>query len=121
MSVNNKHILVVEDDSILGKIYVEILEYEGHRVTWIQDGRLALYTLRSLNPDLVLLDLHLPNVSGAEILASIRQDERLNEVKVVISTADGLQAQNLKETADLVLLKPVGYEQLAGLCNELFG
>ena len=121
MSTEKKHVFIVEDDAILGKIYTEILEFEGHHITWVQDGKVALQALQDQAlPDLILLDLHLPGMSGKEVLAVLQQDVRFAQVKIVIATADGFQAKELKNSVDMVLLKPISYEQLIQLCQRLF-
>jgi CheY-like chemotaxis protein len=121
MSTHKKQIVVVEDDNVLGRIYTEILQSAGHIVTWLHDGQVALDTIQSQTPpDLILLDLHLPTISGSQILSTLRQDDRFADVRIVIATADGFQAKELENLADLVLLKPISYEQLTHLCQQLF-
>ena len=121
MATGNKHIFIIEDDAILGKIYTEILEFEGHQISWAQDGQEALDTLRKQTPpDLILLDLHLPGLSGREVLTTLQKDDRFAQVKIVIATADGFQAKELEYSVDMVLLKPISYEQLVLLCHQLF-
>ncbi len=121
MATGTKHIFIIEDDAILGKIYTEILEFEGHQISWVQDGQEALDTLKKQTPpDLILLDLHLPGLSGREVLTTLQKDARFAQVKVVIATADGFQAKELEYSVDMVLLKPISYEQLVLLCHQLF-
>lgn len=83
------------------------------------DGRLALERLAEVVPNLVVLDLHLPYVSGVDILHQIRADERLADTQVFITTADPLIAESLRFEADLVLLKPVSFHQLRNLSSRL--
>jgi CheY-like chemotaxis protein len=66
-----------------------------------------------------VLDLHLPEVSGSEILAAIRANASLAHTKVVLATADHLTAESLREDADLVLLKPISFKQLRDLSGRL--
>ncbi len=61
----------------------------------------------ALAPALIILDLHLPHVSGGEILHQIRQDEKLAKAHVVVTTADSVQAAAVQDEADLVLIKPI--------------
>lgn len=109
-------VLVVEDDASLGPLYVEILEIlHGWQAEWIDDGSQAEARLAALVPDIILLDLHLPGVSGEQLFRSIRRDARFKETKLVILSADGIRAKELEARADLVLLKPVGHQKLAEL------
>lgn len=109
-------VLVVEDDAILGPLYVEVLQYEhAWQVEWVSDGIAADARLSEITPDLLLLDLHLPGMSGRQLFQKIRADARLDQMKVAILTADGLRAKELEGAADLVLLKPVSHQKLQTL------
>jgi len=63
----------------------------------------------------VVLDLHIPLASGAEILRQIRADARLDKTRVIVATADSRVPDVLREQADLVLIKPVSFSQLRDL------
>ena len=114
-------VILVEDDFELGKLFQEVLEMGGLKVEWIQDGRLALQRLANVTPEILVLDLHLPEVSGMDILQFIRQDERFAYMRIAVVTADGLRAQMIEDQVDLVMLKPVGMNQLLGLVKRLTG
>lgn len=66
------HILIVEDDVSVGNLVEEALTGKGHRVTRAYSGTEALYALNAARPDLVLLDLILPGLSGEQVLARIK-------------------------------------------------
>jgi CheY-like chemotaxis protein len=83
-----------------------ILEHDGFNVESVLDGQLALTRLAVIKPIVVVLDLHLPNISGQEILRNIRSDERLAKTLVVAITADLSAAEEVRAEADLVLTKP---------------
>ena len=68
---------------------------------------------------MVVLDLHLPNVSGKDILKAIRNDTRLSKTRVIIVSADAFQSEYLSEEVDLVLIKPVGFNQLREMASRL--
>jgi CheY-like chemotaxis protein len=114
-------VLIVEDAPEIGAIFAEILEMDDMKVEVIMDGALAMQWLASFTPDLILLDMHLPNVSGLEILAYIRGSERLKAVKVIAVTANALLAADLEEKADLTLLKPVTFDQISDLSRRILG
>lgn len=77
------HVLMIEDDPSIAEMYTVQLEHDGYRVTVASTGDIALSTLRGSRPDLVLLDLLLPDRSGFEVLAML--NERLpNHPPVVI-------------------------------------
>jgi CheY-like chemotaxis protein len=69
----NIHVLLVEDDASIGDMYRVQLEHDGYTVTVATTGELAFNTLSAGEPDLVLLDLLLPDRSGFEVLAAINE------------------------------------------------
>jgi DNA-binding response OmpR family regulator len=112
--------IVIEDEGSLADIYSEALRAAGFEVEVILGGLTALMRVASATPHLVVLDLHLPNVSGADILRQIRADERLASTHVIIATADMTMAENLRKDADEVLIKPVSFSQLRDLAKQRF-
>ena len=115
----NRHLaLIVEDDVELATIFADILQTADMAAQVISDGQKALDWLAKNVPDIVLLDMHLPHVSGRDILAAIRGDIRLTKTQVVIITADATLASALGNRADLVLLKPVSLDQVMNLASR---
>ena len=112
--------LIVEDDMDLGTIFAEAIKAAGYGTETIADGGQAAKRLEQVSPTLVILDLHLPNVSGRELLEQIRADERLTDTSVIVTTADGRQAEDLLETADFCLVKPISFTQLRDLASRLY-
>ena len=104
--------LIIEDDFDIGIIFAEALNMSGFDAEVITDGQVALNRLQEIKPDIVILDLHLPTISGAEILHYIRRSERLKNIRVVVATADPRMADSIRQEATLVLDKPVSYQQM---------
>lgn len=113
--------LVIEDDAPHANLFSEALQKAGFEIETIRDGQVALARLAEITPMLVVLDLHLPHVSGADILNFIRNDARLRKTRVVVASADPQMASMLREKADLVLIKPISYFQLKELAIRLRG
>ena len=67
------HILVVNDDTAVSMITEGILVNHGYRVTKVKDGRAALDFLKSVTPDLMLLDIQLPDMDGIQVIATMRE------------------------------------------------
>ena len=111
--------LIIEDDQDLAIIFAMALREAGFETQIVRAGDTALMWLASTTPDIVVLDLHLPRVSGQDIIRQIRADSRLAGTKVIIATADPRLAEVLQEEADLVLLKPIGFGQLRDLATRL--
>jgi CheY-like chemotaxis protein len=84
----------------------------------IQNGREALNRLSEVVPALVVLDLHLPEVAGKDIFEQIKADERLVKTRVMLATADPLLAESLRAEVNLVLLKPISFNQLRDLASR---
>ena len=111
-------VMIIEDDPQLSQIFSVALETQFD-IEAIGDGKTALERLDEAVPDIVVLDLHLPGSSGADILAKIRGEARLAHVKVILATADARQADLLTNEADIVLLKPVSPVQLRAMATRL--
>ena len=88
----DKNILVAEDDSNFRRVLKQLLESEGYRVIFAEDGREALDLFRSQQPDLVILDVMMPKMDGMEVCRRIREE---SSVPVLFLTARG-------ETDDLL-------------------
>ena len=104
--------LIIEDDPVLATIFAESLKLADCNPELIYNGNTALDRLSLTVPDLVLLDLHLPGVTGVQILRHIRADKRLKHTLVIIISADVVLIKNLQDEADLGLIKPVGVKEL---------
>jgi two-component system response regulator len=110
--------LIIEDDPQLSQIFAIALAAH-FQTEVIQDGLTALNRLAEVTPDVLVLDLHLPEVSGNKILDFICNEPRLGEARIILATADARQAEQLEEKADIVLLKPISPVQLRELAMRL--
>lgn len=117
--MNEALALIVEDDEDLHEVFRQALAAAGFATESALDGRAALEFLERIAPSVVILDLHLPFVSGETILKKIRSTPSLENVQVVITTADAAAAEFLRNQADLVLVKPISYIQLRDLTKRL--
>jgi len=111
--------LIVEDEQDLNEIFDEILCNGGLVTQLAHDGRQAMTMLETYTPDIILLDLNLPYVSGDEILKFIRSTDRLKHCKVMITSANAHIATELDDEADLILFKPVSVAQLMAFVQRL--
>ncbi len=117
--MNKVTALIIEDDPTLSTVFSQALQAAEYETAVVLDGKSALAWLEKSTPDIVVLDLHLPNVSGEEILATIRTTERLKHVKVIVASADAQMARFLEYEVDLVLIKPVSFHQIRLLSARL--
>lgn len=82
-----KKILVVDDEQVNVKMVAYILKSNGYDVVTAFNGKEGLALAKKEVPDLVLLDILMPGMDGFEVLARIRQEDRLKDVKIVMLTA----------------------------------
>ncbi len=82
--MGKKKILIVEDEHVLNEAYQLILKNEGYDVSVAYDGQQALEMVRDLEPDLILLDLRMPRVSGIEFLSKYDLQKKHPNVKVIV-------------------------------------
>jgi diguanylate cyclase (GGDEF)-like protein len=111
--------LIIDDDRDTVALFRHVLDVAGYHTEIILHGKVAVERLAVARPDIVLLDLNLPGVSGTDILHLIRSHEHLKGTRVVVITGYSHIALNLEEEAELVLIKPVNIEQLSTLVQRL--
>jgi len=103
-------ILVVEDSPVSLKLVASLLRGEGYKVQIASSAEQAWSTLRSLKPQLILVDLFLPGMSGLELTSKVKQDARLRDVTVVALTGCDMEGDEEKARAagcDGYLTKPI--------------
>ena len=112
--------LIIEDDEDLASIFAEALRGVGFEVEHVADGSVAQERLKNKEaPYLVLLDMHLPHVSGADLLMDMKNDERFKDTIIIITTADARMGETYSEKADFVMIKPISFVQLRDLTSRL--
>jgi len=109
---------IVEDYDDTANLFKWALEMAGYVVEVAKDGAVAQQRLSEIIPDLIILDIHMPHVSGDKLLQQIRSDERLVDTRVFLATADANMAAQLRDQAELVLLKPISVAQLKDLAER---
>jgi DNA-binding response OmpR family regulator len=111
--------LIIEDDPKLGTIYQTALRQAGYETDLDENGNYYRALLDARQPDLVILDLHLPFAFGGDILDEIRA--KYPDTIVAVVTADFIKAKTLTGKADHVLIKPVGVASLLRLAESVKG
>ncbi len=111
--------LIIEDDEDIAEIFNQALNNAGFETEVIYQGDAAQKRLGEVTPHVVVLDMHLPSVSGQVLLSQIRSDNRLLETIVLVATADAMIAELHREQADFVLVKPISFSQLRDLASRL--
>ena len=90
-----KRILVVDDRNELLHLMRRVLEDEQYQVSILQDGRDAFTQVKSMQPDLLILDLKLGDMSGQDILKQVKNDPATADVPVIVYTAAVLEADEV--------------------------
>ena len=87
MEPSKKKILLVEDDTALAAVYRSRLELEGFEINEVNNGEDALSAAISFHPDLILLDVMMPKISGFDVLDILRNTPETTNIRVVMLTA----------------------------------
>jgi phosphate regulon transcriptional regulator PhoB len=117
-----KRVLLVEDDKDIVELVRYNLEKEGYYFSSAADGATGLAQIRKTPPDLLVLDLMLPKISGLEICKEIRKDVSLNRLPILILTAKGEEADRvvgLELGADDYVTKPFSPRELVARIKAL--
>jgi two-component system cell cycle response regulator DivK len=105
-----KTVLVVEDNELNLKLFCDLLVAHGYRAEAVPDGREALARARAVHPDLIVMDIQLPHVSGVELIEEIRADATLGAIPIMAVTAyaaKGDEERIRQAGVDAYISKPV--------------
>jgi PAS domain S-box-containing protein len=117
------HILLVDDDPAILDIFSQILQAEGYQVSQASTGQEGLETTRQRHPDLVLLDVNLPDLNGVEVCRQIKADATLPDVFVVLFSGEATSTANkvngLTTGADEYIVKSLDTDELLARIRTL--
>jgi two-component system, cell cycle response regulator DivK len=118
-----KSILIVEDDELTMQLFNDLLEAHGYKPLASRGGAEALELARLHKPDLILMDIQLPDVSGLQVTQWIKEDEHLRHIPVIAITGLAMKEDEKKIRqggCESYLAKPFSVETfLETLCNHL--
>jgi len=106
----SKTILIVEDNELNMKLFRDLLEAHGYATVETRDGREALDLVRKHRPDLVIMDIQLPEISGLEITKQIKADNSLKSIPIVAVTAFAMKGDEdwvIQGGCDGYIAKPI--------------
>jgi two-component system cell cycle response regulator DivK len=95
-AATGKTVMVVEDNELNMKLFHDLLEAHGYRIVQTKDGMDVLRLAREHKPDLILMDIQLPEVSGLEVTRWIKEDEELRAIPVIAVTAFAMKGDEEK-------------------------
>lgn len=116
--MNNPLALIIEDTVELARLFARAIEMAGFDVMISHNAEDAIKILATCTPDLALIDLYLPDLSGEAVIQTICLNPRLSETYVIVTSADVRRARSLSDLVDLVLPKPVNFAQLRDIAKR---
>ena len=93
----SKKILLVDDSRTLLSILSDFLKLKGYECTTINDGRNAIFLMSEKNFDTVLLDLHMPEMDGTEVIDKLARNGKIADQKIILFTASNITDQQIGE------------------------
>jgi two-component system cell cycle response regulator DivK len=117
-----KRILIVEDHDLNMKLLNDLLEAHGYDILQAREGVMALHLARQHRPDLILMDIQLPDISGLEATRLLKEDEHTKAIPIVAVTAfamTGDKQRTLDSGCDAYVSKPIMVREFLRLVEEL--
>ena len=111
-------ILIVDDDQTMVKLLRTLLEMDGYEVFQIGLGSAVLAGIGTEQPDVVLMDIHLADANGLEILGTIRADANLSQQKVIMTSGLDMKIECVEQGANAFIQKPYTPDQLSAIINQ---
>jgi CheY-like chemotaxis protein len=124
MTFPEKTVLIIEDEADAAELFAEMMRVSGFRVRKTSSSTPALLMMTEERPDLVLLDIMMPEVSGLDILRQMRRDPSLANIPVVVVSAKSMPADikiGMEAGASTYLTKPVGFLELKEAVERALG
>ena len=119
-----KTILVVEDNELNMKLFHDLLDAHGYTTLQTRDGIEALEIARANHPDLILMDIQLPEVSGLEVTKWLKEDDNLRSIPVVAVTAFAMKGdeEKIREGGcEAYIAKPISVTQFLETVQRFLG
>jgi two-component system, cell cycle response regulator DivK len=119
-----KTILIVEDNELNMKLFHDLLEAHNYETLQTRDGNDALALAREHKPDLILMDIQLPGVSGLEVTRQIKADDELKSIPVVAVTAFAMKGDEdrIREGGcEAYIAKPIRIDELISTVQQFIG
>jgi two-component system cell cycle response regulator DivK len=122
--MSGQKILIVEDNELNMKLFHDLLEVHGYSTLQTKDGREALELARTHRPDLILMDIQLPEVSGLEVTKWIKADDELKTIPVIAVTAFAMKGDEEKIRSggcEAYIAKPISVNSFLDTIQKVLG
>ncbi len=119
-----KTVLIVEDNELNMKLFHDLLEAHGYDILETRDGMEALRIARDMRPDLILMDIQLPEVSGLEVTKWIKEDDNLRSIPVIAVTAFAMKGdeEKIREGGcEAYIAKPISVSHFLETVRKFLG
>ena len=119
-----KTVLIIEDEPDAAELFAEMMRVSGFRVQKTSSSAPAIHMMTTEKPDVVLLDIMMPEVSGLDILRQMRRDPNLANIPVIVVSAKSMPADiknGMEAGASTYLTKPVGFLELKEAVERALG
>ncbi len=120
----SKTVLIVEDNELNMKLFHDLLDAHGYKTIQTKDGMEALKLAREQRPDLILMDIQLPEVSGLEVTKWIKEDENLRAIPVIAVTAFAMKgdAEKMRDGGcEAYIAKPISVTEFIETVRRFLG
>ena len=120
----SRKILIVEDNDLNMKLFHDLLEVHGYETVQTKDGREVLQLAREHRPDLILMDIQLPEVSSLEVTRWIKEDEELRGIPVIAVTAFAIKGDEEKIRSgccEAYIAKPISIASFLQTIEKVLG
>ena len=116
-----KKILIVEDNFDMRELLHLYLKSDGFTVVTARDGREGLYMAEAEDPDLIITDIHMPELNGIEMVRQLRTQPKFKDIPIIVLTAFGIEERDnaVRAGANRAIDKPTDLESLVNDVNEL--
>lgn len=122
MTSKQKSVLIMEDETDAAEMFAEMMRVSGYNVLKTFSSKPALSLIREQRPDVVILDVMMPDISGLDVLRDMRNDVLLTHIPVIIVSAKGMPAdiqEGLDAGANKYLTKPVSFRDLKDAVEDV--
>ncbi len=116
-------VLIIEDNPLNMKLITEILKTEGYEYLEAEDASKGIDIARKELPDIILMDIQLPDMDGIQAMRILRNDSNTSSIKIIALTAFAMKGDRerfLREGFDGYLAKPFKYSQLINAIKDLY-
>ena len=122
MNPRQKTVMIIEDEADAAELFSEMMRINGFRVIKMFSSAPAIPMIAQEKPDVILLDIMMPDISGLEVLRYIRREPDLSSIPVIILSAKSMPGDikiGLEAGASMYLTKPVGFQDLKNAVEQV--